>query len=376
MRQQHLVSADCCQDHSAVVCQTPMPYAVIEVEQVLELGMKRLHGRLAAPVEGTPTTRFQERPARVPQTAMALALLRLSAGRWPRAGRTPPRHLRAEEPASVRPACFHCFGNGVAVVTRISQHILRCRGQVRHFFQNRFLLRPAGRIDRGQQRPDHALLRSRHYHFKGVALYPAVVVGVTPRRVCVHSAGHMIAPPISGLPGPTPPRYQAFVHSRTLRIGPTPCYRCCPLQYNRSSKEAMNASITLVKGGAAGHLLPRQPALEVRMVLRPPHELSRFGLFPQHDGHHNHHGQDPIGNRRFAPWSRARRFLLRPLTKRDAEGNQFIQERAIRGSLWHSGNPDLAASFCLAATNANQRSFPDLGQTNSRTASEVLRRAC
>src|SRR6516164_6451596 len=66
MRQQHLVSADCCQDHSAVVCQTPMPYAVIEVEQVLELGMKRLHGRLAAPVEGTPTTRFQERPARWP----------------------------------------------------------------------------------------------------------------------------------------------------------------------------------------------------------------------------------------------------------------------------------------------------------------------
>src|SRR6516164_3965536 len=111
MRQQHLVSADCCQDHSAVVCQTPMPYAVIEVEQVLELGMKRLHGRLAAPVEGTPTTRFQERPARVPQTAMALALLRLSAGRWPRAGRTPPRHLRKPiHPGARHPWLALAFG--------------------------------------------------------------------------------------------------------------------------------------------------------------------------------------------------------------------------------------------------------------------------
>src|SRR5215471_2486374 len=100
MREEQLIGADRCQNHRAVVIQAPVPDAVIKIEQMLELGMKRFDGGFASLIKPTTSNRLQEGSAFIPCSSVPLAFGRLSAERLTCPGGTPAPHFGAEESAS------------------------------------------------------------------------------------------------------------------------------------------------------------------------------------------------------------------------------------------------------------------------------------
>src|SRR5262245_65234192 len=119
---------------------------MLQVEQVLQLGVERFYRRLAASVEAPSPPRLKERSSSGAQAAMVLSLSRLAVARLSRLIGVGSRYFRAQAvPTGARSAiAFHRLAHRVAVVARIEQHVLGQDREVGQLVENRLLLRSTG----------------------------------------------------------------------------------------------------------------------------------------------------------------------------------------------------------------------------------------
>src|SRR5262245_1847092 len=372
MHQQQLVDADRRQKRGAVIVQAPVPHSVLKLEQMLKLRVERFNADVAAGIQHASALRTKEAATLVTQSPVMLPLACFPVVRLTHLPILRSRDLRAHK-AATRAAValpLHRLGDRVAVVTRIRQDKLGRSRQNRNLFQNCPLFRAARSIDGRRQRPSDTTARRRDCNLVGIALNPAVVVRVAPRGFGIHATRHTPPPTIPGLPNPSATGDQTLIDGHTLRLSPAALDRRVSLENDRLPKETMRTPITIIKRATARHGLTGHPAFKVRVVLPPPNQLGRFGLFLKHDPDHNHDCQYPIRDCWFAPWSPAWTRPLGPLADRDASPYQFFQWRAVRGSPSHSENSVLLVSL-LRNNDANRRRSPDLDQLNSRIASRL-----
>src|SRR5262249_49512814 len=146
----------------------------------------------------------------------------------------------------------------------------------------------------------------RHDHLEAIALHPTIVLRTTPGGVRINAPRDVAPPSILRSPRRSLPGHQTLVDRYRSGIGPAGLDRAFALQADGLTEQPMRASIALVKRRATRQTLARQPARKITAPLRPPRELSRFGLFSQAHADHNHERQYPVGDLRFAPWSVAR----------------------------------------------------------------------
>ncbi len=75
---------------------------------------------------------------------------------------------------------FNCISVGITVVTAVGQNVKRFAGQMVDFFSKAGVFAGACGVCRSQQRPQRPIRIGSYHDFEAVALYPTMVIGVTP----------------------------------------------------------------------------------------------------------------------------------------------------------------------------------------------------
>src|SRR3984885_4732033 len=206
-----------------------------------------------------------------------------------------------------------------------------------NFFRERSHLRGAPGSHRSQQRKHRVFPLARDHHFEAVAVDPAVMFGVAPRRLAIHTPGKLPLFLFVLVPRTTSGGNQALVHRGLAGVDDLLIDRLLPLQLDGLRKEPMTASIPTEKRAPRGKLLFSGDVSNLALVYAVCYKakLRRLGLLSFQHSHHNQHSDEPVRNDRLCSRPCSRTLPLGFPQKRHRQLDQRFQRRAGLGTSSH-----------------------------------------
>src|SRR3984885_9782839 len=206
-----------------------------------------------------------------------------------------------------------------------------------NFFRERSHLRGAPGSHRSQQRKHRVFPLARDHHFEAVAVDPAVMFGVAPRRLAIHTPGNLPLFLFVLVPRTTSGGNQALVHRDLAGVDDLLRDRLLPLPLDGLRKEPMTASIPTEKRASRGKLLFSGEVSNLAPVRAVGYEtkLGGLGLLSFQHSHHNQHSNEPVRNDRLCSRPCSRTLPLGFPQKRHRQFDQRFQRRAGLGTSSH-----------------------------------------
>src|SRR5580698_1203574 len=206
-----------------------------------------------------------------------------------------------------------------------------------NFFRERSHLRGAPGSHRSQQRKHRVFPLARDHHFEAVAVDPAVMFGVAPRRLAIHTPGNLPLFLFVLVPRTTSGGNQALVHRDLAGVDDLLRDRLLPLPLDGLRKELMTASIPTEKRASRGKLLFSGEVSNLAPVRAVGYEtkLGGLGLLSFQHSHHNQHSNEPVRNDRLCSRPCSRTLPLGFPQKRHRQLDQRFQRRAGLGTSSH-----------------------------------------
>src|SRR5580704_7187265 len=206
-----------------------------------------------------------------------------------------------------------------------------------NFFRERSHLRGAPGSHRSQQRKHRVFPLARDHHLEAVAVDPAVMFGVAPRRLAIHTPGNLPLFLFVLVPRTTSGGNQALVHRDLAGVDDLLRDRLLPLPLDGLRKELMTASIPTEKRASRGKLLFSGEVSNLAPVRAVGYEtkLGGLGLLSFQHSHHNQHSDEPVRNDRLCSRPCSRTLPLGFPQKRHRQLDQRFQRRAGLGTSSH-----------------------------------------